>query len=296
MLRLMLNRHDNLAVPYETGFMTAFYPDTSFYRTPFFNRIAKHQDLSTDEAVARLLDDVADFPLAHEAEEPLIENKVEVLEYRPSSFPEMIDAVMTEYAIRHGKTRWGDKTPEYTEDIDIIWRLFPGCKIVHLVRDGRDVVLKQLNVKAKNWFAKSLPLLADRWAKKVTICHKVGSVLGPDYFLQLRYEDLVLNTEDTLRKICDFLNEPFDPLMLEYYKSSKDKVPGRYSREHSNTYRPPDPSLLGAWKREMSSADRRIFEEMAGQALDLFGYEREHLASSVSSKVKNLYYNILQRY
>src|SRR3546814_7640869 len=45
-----------------------------------------------------------------------------------------------------GKPRWGDKTPFYTPDIDIIRRVFPDAKIVHLVRDGRDVVLSQRSI------------------------------------------------------------------------------------------------------------------------------------------------------
>jgi hypothetical protein len=43
-------------------------------------------------------------------------------------------------------------------------------------------------------------------------------------------------------------------------------------------------------------ADRIIFEQVAGDALELFGYERENMPSSYASKVKKIYYNVWKRY
>jgi hypothetical protein len=43
-------------------------------------------------------------------------------------------------------------------------------------------------------------------------------------------------------------------------------------------------------------ADRIIFEQVAGDALELFGYERENMPSSYASKVKKIYDNVWKRY
>src|SRR3546814_17783449 len=61
-------------------------------------------------------------------------------------YRDFVDAIFRCYADAQGKPRWGDKTPFYTPDIDIIRRVFPDAKIVHLVRDGRDVVLSQRSI------------------------------------------------------------------------------------------------------------------------------------------------------
>jgi hypothetical protein len=65
---------------------------------------------------------------------------------------------------------------------------------------------------------------------------------------------------------------------------------------HKSSVSKPDPGKVGVWKREMSRADRIIFEQVAGDALELFGYERENMPSSYASKAKKIYYNVWKRY
>ena len=43
-------------------------------------------------------------------------------------------------------------------------------------------------------------------------------------------------------------------------------------------------------------SDRIIFEQIAGDTLELFGYERGKLASTFTSRCKNLYYSVVARY
>ena len=61
---------------------------------------------------------------------------------------------------------------------------------------------------------------------------------------------------------------------------------------HESSTRAPDPSKVFLWKREMSLADRIIFDEIAGPALDLFGYEREQHAATLGSRLKEFYYSV----
>ncbi len=280
MLRLMLNRHPELCVPHETGFMTRF-----------FGELHNYGDLSHRDNAARLLDDIARTPKI--AKGGHILDREAILSRPISTYSELIDAIMDEYTQAQGKTRWGDKTPFYTLDIDVLWKLFPGCKIIHLVRDGRDVLLSQRKI---SWCSNSVPRLADDWRWKTTVCHKVGSVLGASHFLELRYEDLVRDTEATLGTICDFLGEAFDPAMLHHHESATADVPTGSLQWHRNSVKAPDPAKLFAWKRWLSPADRIIFEQIAGPTLDLFGYEREHQPSTLGSRLKNLYYAVLVRW
>ena len=200
---------------------------------------------------------------------------------------------MAAKARQMNKPRWGDKTPYYIAHIDELWELFPRSKIVHLVRDGRDVVVSQRNIE---WLSNNVPKLARDWWWKTTLCHKVGSVRGPEYFLEVRYEDLVVDTERVLRAICEFLGEAFAPEMMEYGEAGGANVPAESRKWHNNSIRAPDPSKLGAWKVELSLADRIIFEQNAGEALDLFGYRREHAKSTLRSRLKNAYYSSIMRW
>ena len=113
---------------------------------------------------------------------------------------------------------------------------------------------------------------------------------------------MIFNTEATLRTICDFLDEPFVPEMLEYHQSAEkvlmNEAPNRdlVKQAYLSSLRPPDPSKVFAWKQELSLSDRIIFEQVAGRALELFGYELENHRSTLGSRFKNLYYALFRRW
>ena len=239
----------------------------------------------------RLLDDISEYHLVVRGGH--VTDKDAILSHSIASYSELIDAIMIEYAKSQGKERWGDKTPYYTVDIDVLWSLFPESKFIHLVRDGRDVLLSQQNI---SWLSNSVPRLAEDWRWKTTVCDKVGSVLGPEYFLELKYEDLIRDTEGTLRTICGFLGEPFAAEMLSHDETAESVVPADSLRWHKNSVRRPDPEKLFAWRHKLSRADQIIFEQVAGSALELFGYERQNRRSTLTSKLKNLYYAVVVRW
>lgn len=278
MLRLMLNNHPSLAIPHESAFITIY-----------FKKLSKYGDLGDRANARRLLSDVSQHPLVKRGK--LIADPDAILDRPIKSYRDFVDAIFQAYAQALGKPRWGDKTPFYTPDIDVIRTIFPDAKILHLVRDGRDVVLSQRSIE---WMSSNLPKLALDWQWKTTIAHKVGAVLKDD-FLEIHYEDLVLSPEETLRKICHFVREPYEPAMLSYSESAKDVVPAESLKWHRNSIQPPDPSQLFKWKTQLSRAERIIFEQLAGEALDLFGYEREHLPPTAASRALKVYYTLLKR-
>jgi hypothetical protein len=278
MLRLMLNNHPNIAIPHESAFITIF-----------FKKLDAYGDLSNAGNARRLLDDVARHPLVKRGK--LVADPDAILSRPIASYRDFVDAIFQTYADALGKPRWGDKTPFYTDDIDVIRRVFPDAKILHLVRDGRDVVLSQKSIE---WMSDNLPKLVLDWQWKTTIAHKVGSVLGDD-FLEVRYEDLVRRPEENLRKICAFMGEAYDPAMLTYSENAKEVVPSESLKWHRKSVQPPDPSQLDKWKTRLSPSERVIFEQLAGDTLDLFGYEREGLAPTMASRALKVYYTLLKR-
>src|SRR5437763_15674377 len=59
---------------------------------------------------------------------------------------EAIAAIFETYAERQGKSRWGDKTPLYMQQLPLLEKLYPDASWVHLVRDGRDAALSFLEL------------------------------------------------------------------------------------------------------------------------------------------------------
>jgi hypothetical protein len=282
MLRLMLTNHRNLAIPFESAFIPFFY-----------QRAMQYGDLSSRNHAAALLNDIAERP--HVKKGGLIPDREAVLSYPIKGYADLINAIFDVYAKSKGKRRWGDKSPGYVAYLDVLWSLFPGCRIVHLVRDGRDVAI---SLRSISWGARNLPMVAADWRFKTMLGRKMGAFLG-EHYLEVRYEDLVLKTEETLRTICAFLREPYDENMLIYYETAETEMPKESMKWHRNSVRRPDSHMVYAWKRRMSRADRILFEQVAGFTLEVFGYEREYhprtFANKIRGKIKKVYYSALRK-
>ncbi len=279
MFRLMVNNHPEITVPHESVFITVFY-----------RRLAEYGDLGEQTNVAKLLSDISEHHLVVRG--GLIPSKEAVLAQNPRSYPELVRAIFDCYATAQGKRIWCDKTPYYTEDVDILNTLFPDCSFIHVVRDGRDVALSQMKT---SWLPSSLPTIAQQWQLKTYLARKVGNVLGAGRFLELRYEDLVLHTERELRRVCDFLHVNFEPAMLDYHETAQQVVPSHSLQWHRNSVQKPQSDKVYEWQRRMSRSDRIIFEQYAGGALELFGYELENLPPNLASRAKKVYFATVQR-
>jgi len=279
MLRLMLNAHRSLCVPFESGFIQGVYKDLS-----------KYGDLSVRENATACLTDICQRDMPKRGK--LIEDPERVLAHEIRGYADLVRAIFEEYANRRGKLRWGDKTPTHVVDLDLLWSLFPGCRVIHVVRDGRDVALSLL---ATEWGSNNLLKIADDWRWKTLLGHKMGAFLGEQY-LEIRYEDLVLNTEGILRQICDFLQEAYDENMLLYHASAESEMPSESLRWHRASVSRPDPNKVGMWKSRMSLSDQILFEQVAGDELQLFGYPTEKHPPTMGSKIKKAYYCLWNRY
>ena len=93
--------------------------------------------------------------------------------------------------------------------------------------------------------------------------------LGPRRYLELRYEDLTDDVRAQLGRLFDFLGVPTPtdagrllrvPENLGAAKGAREVVAGNKQK----------------WKSQMPPALRRQIEELTGDLLDVYGYEREY--------------------
>lgn len=280
MLRLMLNSHPRIAIPFESDFIPKFY-----------RRLDEYGNLRIEANIARLLEDIAALSFVKRGK--LVQDSSSVLARQPKSYSELIAAIYEVYAECEGKRRWGDKDPDNVLQIDVLWNLFKNCQIIHIVRDGRGVAN---SLRKQEWGSKNLPKLARDWSWKVTLAHKMGMMIGPRHYLEIKYEGLVRAPESSLRHICEFLDEPFDQRMLCYYENAAAAMPDSSLKYHGSSIQPPDPEKAQAWQHEMSLADRVLFEEEAGLTLKEFGYRCEAGRGNWRSNLMKLRYDLLNRW
>jgi hypothetical protein len=104
---------------------------------------------------------------------------------------------------------------------------------------------------------------------------EAGRDLGPDRYIESRFEELIDDTEGAVRRICAFIDLPYDPAMLTYYERAGDIVSTTAVPErHQDIFLPPTKGLRD-WRRELSSDQVARFEALAGDLLQDLGYERE---------------------
>ncbi len=254
LLRVILDRSPGIAIPDET----------------FFVPQLAHRHRGEVDPTA-LLDDVRRLPRLAAWEVPADDLAAAL---RPGmSIGAALDALFSAYAANRGKLRWGDKTPMYMRHLGLIERLFPDAQYVHLIRDGRDAALAFLDmpegVVTKTWaHPRDAAGFACEWRTEVERARALGRRLGPGRYHELRYEELVAETESSIRAICDFAALPFEPSMLEYAST----VDVSAKPHHQRLLQPPTRGVRN-WRTQMSEDDARAFEAIAGDLLAELGYD-----------------------
>jgi hypothetical protein len=177
------------------------------------------------------------------------------------------------YLARRGKARWADKSPPYTLHLGFIDELFPDAQYVHMLRDGHDVVTsfqERWGYRAGARAANSI------WPTFVAAARTFGARLPPNRFLELRYEELVMDPERTARALFAFLGEEWHPSVLEYHESEHDST-GRHeaftrARRAASQQEPPIyRSRVGAG-RALDPFLHRLLHHRAGALLAELGY------------------------
>ena len=244
LLRLMLDAHPEIAIPSETHFI----PDLIKARE-------KHG--ASPERMLEMLTSHRRWGDFHIEADELAE--------RWAALPELTGpAAVREFFKLYGDKqggppRWGDKTPGYVKRMREIQEYLPEARFIHLIRDGRDVALSILK---QSFGPETIEAAAERWRGRVLRGRAQQPYLG--FYMEVKFEDLVLDTEGQLRRICEFIELDFDPAMLGYHETRRGAAqgegPGAAARQG------PRPAV-GRAPAEEPREDLRAPEPLAGRRL-----------------------------
>jgi len=147
------------------------------------------------------------------------------------------------------QTHWLDDTPTTILHAHRLVPLFPDMKLIHIVRDPRDVLASYVGF---DWGGDDYVLSARRLAAYYTRWLDVRRQLPPASFVEIRLETLAATPERTLRDLCDSIHLPYT---VSLQKISLDKT---------NT---------GRWRREVPPAVWQTCEPILHPFLAQFGYD-----------------------
>jgi hypothetical protein len=169
----------------------------------------------------------------------------------------------------------GDKNHGYTIYTERLLKIFPDAKFIYILRDYRD---NFQSVKNVDFELPIVSLVVFKWKyfyKKAL----QASEKHPGLFYFIRYEDLVSNPEDNMRKICDFLDIPYVPEVFDFYKmkgKAEEKYPADIlQKHHKSLFNPVNTSRIGLWEKSMTDRQVKIADYVAGNYADRAGYPRK---------------------
>ena len=114
-----------------------------------------------------------------------------------------------------------DKRPDNFYHIGLILRLFPEAKILHTVRDARDVCLSTFfaHLDLNQLHATDLINIGRQYRDYERLMAHWKTV-APDRILDVSYDALVSDAETEIRQALDFLGLPFEAACLDFHNSA----------------------------------------------------------------------------
>jgi hypothetical protein len=149
------------------------------------------------------------------------------------------------------KPRFGCQVHRHYREAFEQW---PEARVIHIVRDGRDVCASWLKL---GWLGNAYRG-ALRWRDSLDEWEQLENDIPAAQRIELRFEDLIREPAQQLERLCAFLGVRYDDAMLRYHEDT--------------TYEPIDPRQASKWRTQLTERDVRVFEAVAGQALQRHGY------------------------
>lgn len=257
-LRERLNRYRGVCVPPESSFATWLYQEFGDWRL---------RDVASD----RLSQFIVELQRARKFENWRLDSSalaLTITEQGPSNYSELVAAVYLTYCNNWsvGRLRaWGDKNNVHANHLDLILKLFPETRIIHVVRDPREVRASELRLRAKANNHPHAPTISPnnsdfcrKWRRQFQALDNYR-VARPEDYLLVKIEDYVLKPTTLEKKLLRFLVGP--PPCPEYLGDQYDfrQNPELAYSWKSKAKSDPSPGLL--WTDE-SGLDPRIVSEI----------------------------------
>ena len=262
LLRVMLNELPQIAAPHPPHILQRMIPLMPHYG-----------DLGRNEAFSLLVDDVCRLVELNPVPwEGAVFNRENVAaRCRKRNLVAVFGAVYDVAAEAWGAKTWCCKSLANIYYLSEIEDYFTDAKYIYLYRDGRDVALSfsKAQIGEKHFYH-----IAKVWNEVQQLALNFRRKIPASRFFNVSYEELTMETENTVQALCRFLGVDYESSMLEFHKSGEAKRTAFASTLWGNVTAPVMKQNSRKFLKEALESDIRIFESIAGSSMDSLGYER----------------------
>ena len=215
--------------------------------------------------------------------------------------------------VKGGQRLVGDKTPFLpgANVIEDIKEIYPEAKVIHVIRDGRDVevswihhrwnraldrggvqVLRPGEIERREAYENDLPKLAELgafeekefrrraslWREQVRGASESGPRLMGDNYTEVRYESLLDNTAAEAERLLRFLGvESSNEVVRRCVEdASFERLSGGRQQGEADNLSFFRKGIAGDWRNFFTEKDKQIYKEAAGDLLVKLGYEKDN--------------------
>jgi protein-tyrosine sulfotransferase len=182
-----------------------------------------------------------------------------------------IDVFLSYAARNKSKERWIEKTPQNIDNIELMQKNWESFYFIHVLRDFRDMYASWKGSGKCN---------VDAFVEIVKISYQnFDKYRSSKNYLEVKYEDIVVETEGCIDNILNFLNEDLDGNCYKINTNNSKvefdkvrKITGKESNTLKSTQRPIFNTKIAQYKKILTIEEIDTIEQELGEFFYMFEY------------------------
>ena len=225
----------------------------------------------------------------------------------PQTFAEVNSALYEVFHLQE-KTEdllWGIKAPVLIASLERIHKVCPQAKIIHIIRDGRDVYLSYKKVHETSDITFGPKGVIENALYWIDGLRRVDDFLHtyPNHQVyELHYDELLVNPEVVSKQLCNFLCIGYKPSMHETFNAlerNKKVAPDRFKKSiHKKLDGGLDAKNTKKYLNAMSRLELIKFELISIPYLTKYGYQPKYpfLSTFLLSPIRAILYLFARKF
>lgn len=274
LLMIPLRRCGSHALRLRLNLSPNFYSPYPVHLVDFMPLVPLYGDLSDDFSYFQLTIDVVGLLNSTMVKwENVSIDPVSIFEAvseRPRSIHTILWEMLFQSGKKHGATVVMDKSLDSIYYAEEMIDLFDDMIFLNVVRDPRSQV-SSMNRAIIYDFDTCLNAL--RWLH----AHRTAKALAQKYpskVLTIKFEDFLMNQEEVLVKICQFIGIEFIPAMLDVSKSQEAQRMSTMSALWQTNTSAPIMANIDKYMKHLTKEEIQMIETICAELMDDYGYSR----------------------